>query len=278
MALEGDIKTPLGEVSKKTALIAGGAVVLIGGIVWWRQKQTASTPDASTTSTDGTDLTAEIDPATGYEYGSAEDTAALAAQGGSLSSADQIASTASSDTPVVATNNSQWVQDVLSYMENNGIMSDVSGLSTALGKYVTGAYVTDDDVALIQQAIAVEGQPPVAGANGYPPSLNRTPPSTSTGGTTTTTPASSVSGTLWRRTTANATSISVQAGGITGAALYEIFVNGALWSTVTSTASSFSFTVPNTKPGTKYTIGIQPVSASGKAGKLTNGTVTTPKK
>jgi hypothetical protein len=68
------------------------------------------------------------------------------------------------------------VQAVIEYMTSNDLVADPSQLSAALGKYITGAYVTNDEQSLIQQAIAVQGHAPVAGPNGYPPSLNRTPP------------------------------------------------------------------------------------------------------
>jgi hypothetical protein len=274
MSLEGTIHTPVGPVSKKVAVGVGIAALLVGGIVWYRQKQ--APPDASAAGAN-----TEIDPATGYAYGSAEDAAALAAQGSYVSAAGTSGgggSSASSDTPTHASNNSEWVQQALSYLQNNDLISDPAAMSSALGKYITGSYASDNDVALINQAIAVKGMPPIAGVSGYPPAINRTPPSTGTGTGTPGTPATKLSGTLWRTTKGFKDHIEVTAGGIKGANLYLIFVNGALWSHVNSTAPSFKFTVPNLRPGTRYTIGIQPVSASGSAGYVSNGSVTTPKK
>lgn len=176
--IEGTIHTPIGTVQKKTALMVGGAVVVIGGIVWYRQKKLA----ASTPST--TD--AEIDPATGYPYGSPEDAAALAGQDSYVSPTTG-GGGGSSTIPtsnVGYTSNGQWTQAVIATLTNSGSISDPTQLSEALGKYVTGAYVEAGSAydTLIQQAISVEGYPPVSGSNGYPPSINRTPPTS--GGTT----------------------------------------------------------------------------------------------
>lgn len=168
--LEGTIKTPLGPVQKKTALILGGGVVVLGVIVWYRQKQVADTPVG-----DGTEN--PINPATGYPYGSPEDAAALAEQAGYVSPAAPVGGSTTYPTTGYTTNG-QWVQAVVEYMVGNGLTEEPTQLSSALGKYIIGAYATDTDVNLIQQAIAVKDFPPISGPNGYPPSINKTPPTT----------------------------------------------------------------------------------------------------
>jgi hypothetical protein len=65
----------LGKTSKTTAYALGGVVVLVGGIAWYRSRGAASSASSSSTPAQ-----ADNDPATGYPYGSAEDTAALAQQ------------------------------------------------------------------------------------------------------------------------------------------------------------------------------------------------------
>jgi hypothetical protein len=176
--LEGTIKTPFGVVQKKTALVVGGGVVVLGAIVWYRQRN-SSAASTNTTPTDG-----EIDPATGFAYGSAEDAAALAAQSSYTTPSSSGGSSGVPVNNIGYSTNGQWVQAVITTMTSNGSVSDSTALSAALGKYVTGAYIASGskDETLVEQAIAQEGWPPVAGTNGYPPSLNRTPPtSTSTG-------------------------------------------------------------------------------------------------
>lgn len=171
--LEGTIHTPVGTVQKKTAVFLGGSVAVLVGIIWYRQKKLA---EATPTTTQ-----AEIDPATGYPYGSPEDAAALADQNGYVSPPANSGGGGSSipNSNVGYTSNSQWQQAVIETMTNNGTLSDPTAMSAALGKYLTGAYVAPDDAtsnSLIQQAIAAEGYPPVAGSNGYPPSINRNAP------------------------------------------------------------------------------------------------------
>lgn len=177
--LEGTIKTPLGQVQKKTALYLAGGAVLLGGIVWYRQKQSAST------ATTANPADAEIDPATGFAYGSAEDAAALAQQAAYVTPSVPTGGGAGTAIPsnIGFASNGEWSQAVIQYMISNGTVSDPTQLSAALGKYITGAYATPTDVTLIQQAIAVDGLPPISGPSGYPPSINQTPPTS--GGTTT---------------------------------------------------------------------------------------------
>ena len=172
--LEGTVNTPFGTVQKKTALYVGGAVVILGAIVVYRQKKLGG--GTSTTPTDG-----EIDPATGYPYGSPEDAAALAQQGSYVSpTTGGGGSSTIPNSNVGYTTNAQWVQAVIDYMTSNDLVGDSSQLSSALGKYITGAYVAPDgpEDSLIHQAIAVQGYPPVPGPAGYPPSINRNAPTT----------------------------------------------------------------------------------------------------
>jgi len=282
-ALDGTIRTPMGPVKKKTALIGAGAILLIGGIVWYRQKQTANDPDAMVTE-------AEINPATGFPYGSPEDAAALAAQAGynsptltGGSGSGNPGGSGSSNTDVVVSNNAEWTQAVLEYVQNNGIVEDVSALATALGKYLSGAYVTDTDVALIQQAIAIKGQPPTAGASGYPPSLNRTPPSG--GGTTpppggggTTPPPSTApknAGPIRnKKTTWTATSAMTKFDGAVNAVRYDVFLDGVYIKSV----SGSPFSVGGLKPKSHHTIGLQAVAGNLSKGPLSTTTFWTKSK
>jgi hypothetical protein len=178
MALEGTLKTPFGPVQKKTALILGGGVAVIIGVAYYRQKQTA---DSAPTQE------AEINPTTGYPYGSPEDAAALAAQAGYVSPpANGGGGGGSASIPpsnAGFTSNQEWSNAVIQNLTGNGLVENPQQLSVALGHYLTGAYAPDPEPSLISQAIAAEGFPPVSGTTGYPPSINRTPPVTG-GGTT----------------------------------------------------------------------------------------------
>jgi hypothetical protein len=172
--LEGTVHTPLGNV-KKEYLLVGGAVLFVGGIAYYRSKKAG---EAAATAAAGANT--GIDPATGYPYGSAEDAAALANQGGYItpngSGQPSGGSSYVGTTPGTFTSNAQWAQFCENYLQGNGAVSEVAPLSAALGKYLTGQPVSTDQVSLIQQAIAIGGYPPVGGPSGYPPSINTSPP------------------------------------------------------------------------------------------------------
>lgn len=163
MALEGTVETPFGKVSRRTAVlaVAGGALVIL--VVWlrMRQQEPATTIPPS-----------EVNPATGYPYGSAEDAMALAQQAAYISPPTGPGGGAS--TPPAGsgfTTNAQWSQAVISYMTSAGVVADPAMLSGALGKYIAGQPVSSVEQSLVHQAIAVQGYPPVAGATGYPPAV-----------------------------------------------------------------------------------------------------------
>lgn len=265
MALEGTIKTPLGPVQKKTALIIGGGIVILGAIVWMRQRNAASEPvDLGDT---------PINPATGYPYGSAEDAAALAEQGRYVSPPIPPSQGGSGNIPpsnVGFTTNGAWVQAVIEYMMSNDLVTDSSKLSEALGKYITGAYVNDGEVSLVQQAIAVQGYPPLAGKNGYPPSLNRTPVTTTPPPTTTPPKVTAPGAISGRVSTPGKTSIGVRFTGAKGASSYQVFLDGKLAMDVAGSP----FTIPRLKPNTRYVVGVRAKNSAG-VGPISNSTIRT---
>jgi hypothetical protein len=186
MALEGTLNTPIGKVPKKGAVIVGvgGAAVL--GIVWYRSKQQAS--QAATSSTSSTD-SSNIDPATGYPYGSAEDVAAeqqLQGQSGALGplydpqyyggygGGGYGGGFPGPQGPGTFTSNAAWSQAAEDYLVNT-IGESAPDVGNALGKYITAQPVTPDQEAFINQAIAFAGYPPVPGPDGFPPSMKNAP-------------------------------------------------------------------------------------------------------
>jgi hypothetical protein len=260
-ALDGTIKTPIGTVEKKTALILGGGVVVLGIIVWYRQKQM----DTSS----GTIPEAEINPATGYPYGSAEDAAALAAQNAYVSPPANGGGGGTSTYPTTNgyTSNSQWVQGVIEYMVGHDLIDEPAQLSAALGKYIIGAYVTDTENSLIQQAIAVQDFPPVSGPNGYPPSVNKTPPN----GAPTTTTGEPAAPHLHHVTTQR-TSAILQWNPAANAAKYIVYQSGG--KTVASNVTGTSYTVTGLKADTSYSFSVASVNSAGKRSGKTSNVVT----
>jgi hypothetical protein len=177
--LEGSIQTPLGTAQKKTVAIVGVGLAGIIGIVWWRSRGAGKSADVTVPGE-------AINPATGYPYGSAEDAAALAEQGGYVTptTGNPTGGTNTGggwvNTPGTFVNNAAWTQDVLAQYAAMDVGGDVSQMAAALGKYVTGQPVTAVEKSLISVAVAIDGYPPIAGTNGYPPSINTGNPTPAT--------------------------------------------------------------------------------------------------
>lgn len=182
-ATAGHITLPGGlKVKKNVAIGVGVGAVVVAGVIYYRNKnaQAASTTDTGQYGSSG------IDPQTGYEYGSPEDQAALAAMSGSTLGQMDSASYVGGQTigydqfgnpvygqgqggiPGAFTNNAQWTQAAESYMGSDGNDS----IAAALGKYITGQPLTDTQVTVVQSAIASQGYPPIAGPSGFPPSYH----------------------------------------------------------------------------------------------------------
>lgn len=76
---------------------------------------------------------------------------------------------------IPATTNAQWVQAAVTQLSGSGFSPQ--HVTTVLGTYISGHEIEPGDEHIIDAAIGIEGYPPVAGANGFPPGIK-------TGGTT----------------------------------------------------------------------------------------------
>jgi hypothetical protein len=211
------------KVKTQTVLLGAGSVIVVAvGIGYYRSKKAASSAAAANAATTSAN---DIDPATGFPSGSPQDEAALAGMsegdlglGGNTSTgAGEIIGYDGVGNPIYAagttsivggfTSNAQWGQAAEQYLGSNG--SDA--IAAAIAKYLSGQPVTSDQVTLVQEAIAVEGNPPVAGTNGNPPGYLTAPPAagTPTGGTGTTTPPPTGTGTGTGTGTTSPTSVKV---------------------------------------------------------------------
>lgn len=175
-----DIKLPGGaHANKKVVLAVVGGVIIIGGYMYYKNKNAQTTADqtiaANTTSAADTGTT--IDPQTGFPYGSEEDQAALASLsfgilptqfggGGGLGGLGGGGTGISG--PGGFVNNAEWAQAAEAAMGSNGN----DAIAAALGKYLTGQNVTPDQQTIIQEAIAIENAPPVPGTSGFPPNIH----------------------------------------------------------------------------------------------------------
>jgi hypothetical protein len=173
------VKLPgMGEVSKKEAYVLGGILVVVMGVAYYRHSKNKAAAVSSTGS-------AAIDPATGQIAGSPEDQAALAAQAGTYSYTGYGSGSGSGSvntqgggpaTPASGfVSNAQWAQAAEDYLVNTvyqGDSSHAASVAAAIGKYLTGQPLSSDMLAIVEQSIAFQGLPPVAGTDGFPPSFH----------------------------------------------------------------------------------------------------------
>lgn len=198
MAIEGSVKLPVfGEVKKKTAAVVAGVSVVGVLAVWYiRQRKASQSASAAAAGSSSTTTAAagtvtdpagnvcssdDIDPETGFCSGSEEDESALEEASGDLD--DEDLTGLSDDTSPVATTttfatNAAWAQAAEQYLGSDG--ADTT--AAAISKYIAGQQMTTAQETTVEEAIAAEGYPPVAGANGYPPALDVTGTTSGGGG------------------------------------------------------------------------------------------------
>lgn len=152
----------VGPVSRKALLAGGAAAALVMGLLWWRKRNTPTTPAVDPNA---------LDP-NAFDAGGGS---GIAGGGGSLTGPTDLA------TGAAPTTNSAWTALAMTQLA----FEDPSILARALGLYLTGGAVTPDQERLVDEAIAAAGYPPVHGPGGYPPAI-RTQPSTGQGTPTTT--------------------------------------------------------------------------------------------
>lgn len=262
------IKTPFGTVPKKKAMIGGAIAAVILAVVVYRARQNAATSG-------GAIPEAEINPATGYPYGSAEDAAALAQQAGYISAGGSGGGGGGGGGVTIPgegfVNNAQWSQAVIQYMTDNGLVEDSAMLAGALGKYLSGKPLSDAEESLVQQAIAIEGKPPVSGSDGYPPSIRKLPTGTTPSGTVTLTAP-----TGYKVLYADQRTVTISWTPVNGALYYEVQSTSPLTSVYTSQTGRLSM-FP-LLPGTAYHWHIRAVGKDGTRGPWTQLYQTTTKK
>jgi hypothetical protein len=121
-------------------------------------------------SDDGED-TSDIDPETGYEYGTPADTAALAALDGTGTT------TTTGTTTATATTNADWEQECITNLESGGVDSTtIANAESGLPRYLAKLSLTSAQATAVQLAVGLTGEPPVGG-----PFAIITAPPTSTG-------------------------------------------------------------------------------------------------
>lgn len=148
---------------KKVLLYGGGAIAGIAGIMYYRSRSAASSATTASTDTSGTDP--GIDPTTGIPYAdeTGDMSGAYGTTPGALGTYDPltgqyIPGLGTTTPPVTIATNAEWAQAALVQLIANGY--DPATATTAIGLYLAGQALTQNQYDIVTAAIGLEGQPP----------------------------------------------------------------------------------------------------------------------
>jgi hypothetical protein len=164
---KGEVKLPgFGKVSKKGLMVAG---VVGGGVLAYAYMRRSKTAAAGTAAADP-----NLDPVTGYDYGTPQDTAALAAQqglstdpglsglglgGGGINPVNPVA-----PAPAPSATNAQWEQEAIGDLEAGGVaQSTISQAEAGLPRYLAKLELSQAQATAVQMAVGLAGPPPDGG-------------------------------------------------------------------------------------------------------------------
>jgi hypothetical protein len=179
------IKLPLIGAQPRGAVLAGGAaVVVVGGYLAYKHFVKPKTTTGSTygygTGGYGTYGYGQYGYGTPYgsygygAYGYGQYSGAGGFGGGGYQSYPYYGyGTGTGTTTTAITTNAEWSRAVLKQLRHSGFSEMV--MFMALGRYLEGLSLNNEQQHVIEAAIAVEGDPPVPGANGYPPKVKIAP-------------------------------------------------------------------------------------------------------
>jgi len=181
------LKLPLvGQVPKRTVIIGGVALGGLAAFVYWRNRHSASaslsTSSADTSAPDqGTAVDPNIDPETGFDYGTVEDQNALAQLNGGLTSGGLGGSVGvdnpiPSPGPVAPATNSAWAQQV--EQDLSAIGYSATDVAAAVGRYLAKLGLSTSQQNIIQIALAEDGPPPQGSYSIIPGPNSGNPPPT----------------------------------------------------------------------------------------------------
>lgn len=168
-----------------------GWAVIAAGIWWYFNKQKAGAAGATGAQTDPAGNVGTIDPATGYVYGTPQDTAGLSANQQGSSGATTTDATSGSTVAGKYATNAAWAQAAINYLVGVGI--DPSSANEAIQQFLASQQLTAQQQGDVNTAISALGAPPdLPGPIGTPPVPIVTPPDGHTSGPVTTPPAGTV--------------------------------------------------------------------------------------
>ena len=240
------------------------AWIAIGLVVYlYIQRKSSSSTTAPANQKDPAGNIGSIDPATGYVYGSAEDKAAMVANGAS-SNIGGDSSNSGSGTGSVAgqyQTNADWGRAAVNYLVGLGI--DPTTANQAIQLYLSSQNLTSPQQADVNEAIQALGAPPSLPG----PSTTNPPPITTPPGGSPTNASNPPDGLAV--TANNTTSIGLKWNSVANATGYTVAYgttpDASQWNTATP-AGQPGVTVGNLSPGTSYYFKVQGTPASSGAG------------
>lgn len=274
-----DVKPPeggkglKGALSKKIGPLPVVVWIGLAIVIFYYVSKKNSAGTSSGDQTDSAGNVGQIDPKTGYVYGSAEDAAALGQASSGLGT-DTDSGTGGSTVSGQYADNNAWAVAAINYLVSIGV--DATSANTAITQFLASQPLTTQQQGEVNLAIQRLGAPPSPPEPGGSPPPVVTPPSSTTYATnpptgfTTTSVTSSSIGTKWNAAT-NAASYTLYWGTTADAKDGKTTV-----STTTATATGL-------KANTLYHLRVQANPVKSGAGfasltKTTSKTSTTPSK
>lgn len=267
-----DVKPPegggglKGALSKKLGPLPVVVWLGLAIVIFYYVSKKNSGGTSSTDQTDSAGNVGQIDPKTGYVYGSAEDAAALGQSSSGLGTSTDTGTGGSTVSGQYADNNA-WAVAAINYLVSIGV--DATSANTAITQFLASQPLTTQQQGEVNLAIQRLGAPPSPPEPGGSPPPVVTPPSSSTYATN--------PPTGFTTTSATANSIGTKWNAATNAASYTLY-----WGTTAdakdgkTTVSTTAATATGLKPGTLYHLRVQANPVKSGAG-FASLTKTTPK-
>lgn len=171
--MPSEVRTPVGKMPRGALLAGSAAVVVVGGYLIYKHftKTTTTTPTGTGTNAAayGYGYGSGYGYGTGgYGYGYGTGYGEYGFGGGGQYGGYYPYGYGTGTTGQTAiTTNAQWGQAAEAAMGSSGN----DNIAAAIAKYLAGQPVTQDQELIVQEAMAVVGQPPQAAADGYPPKI-----------------------------------------------------------------------------------------------------------
>jgi hypothetical protein len=280
-------KNPLEILKQKVGPLPLWVWLAAGAAIWWYFQSQQSSSSASAVPNQQTDPAGNIgtiDPATGYVYGTPEDTAALAANNAGTSSPTTTAASGATTGAQAYADNNTWGIAAVNYLVGLGI--DATTANQAVTLYLASQPLTSAEQGDVNLAIQSLGAPPSLPG---PVTANPSPVTTTGSGGTTTTGGGS--GTTGGGTNPSKSAAPVVSGGhvvsvnatravvawsATGATTFTCKITGpGKINGQTNTVNAMQASYSGLESGHTYTVNVQPIVSGKPAGQSGNIVVKT---